>query len=180
MAASMTFTLSGNGLGFRLRDPTALFRGMNTIQIGDHLSLIKGRHNLKMGGEIHHITMDQGGANLPSGQFFFGPNESGLGFASFLLGVPAATPSPEGNPLTFPRATRFGVYIQDDWKATRKLTINLGLRFDFNGVPIDTQGLWRTLDFVGEGAAVGRGQGFTKPDGTTRRFFLSMWTSAER
>ena len=48
-----------------------------------------------------------------------------------------------------------------------KLTVNLGLRFDYNGVPIDAEGRWRTLDFVGEGSDVGRGGGYKAPDGAT-------------
>ncbi len=66
--------------------------------------------------------------------------ESGYSFASFLLGANNNSQTPEGLPLTFPRANRFGAYIQDDWKVSSKLTVNLGLRFDYNGVPVDDRG----------------------------------------
>ncbi len=40
---------------------------MDTMQIGDHLSLIKGTHNLKIGGELYRISMERGAANLEEG-----------------------------------------------------------------------------------------------------------------
>ena len=156
------------GLPFTLQELTNGngYDNMDTIQIGNHLSWIKGSHNLKFGGEYYRISMERGAANLEEGSLGFSDNESGLAFASFLLGLPNNTGTPEGLPLTFPRANRFGAYIHDDWKVTPKLTVNIGLRFDYNGFPVDSQGLWRTLTLPGEGADLGRGTGFTKPDGT--------------
>jgi hypothetical protein len=138
---------------------------MDTWQIGNHLSLIKGTHNFKFGAEVYRISMQRAGANLAQGSIAFSGTETGYDFASFLLGLPNTTQTPEGEPATFPRATRYGAYINDDWKVSPKLTINYGLRFDYSGVPVDSQGLWRTLDFPGEGADVGRGAGYKTPDG---------------
>ena len=66
----------------------------------------------------------------------------GFDFASMLMGIPRQTNTPIGWPPSFPRALRQGVYLHDDWKASPKLTVNLGLRFDYNGNPIASQGLW--------------------------------------
>ena len=157
------------GLPFTLQELTNGngYDNMDTIQISDHLSFIKGKHNLKIGGELYRISMERGAANLEEGTLGFNAAESGYSFASFLLGANNNSQTPEGLPLTFPRANRFGAYIQDDWKVSSKLTVNLGLRFDYNGVPVDADGLWRTLDFVGEGSDVGRGGGYKAPDGAT-------------
>jgi hypothetical protein len=57
------------------------------------------------------------------------------------------------------------VYINDDFKVSPRLTINLGLRVDRNGFPVDSKGLWRTFDIPGLGANLGRGGGYTKPNG---------------
>ena len=138
---------------------------MNTYQFGDHLSLIRGTHAFKLGAEIYRISMERAGANLAQGQIGFSGNETGLDFASFLMGLPNSTQTPEGEPKTFPRATRAAAYINDDWKVTPRLTVNLGLRYDYIGVPSDAQGLWRSFDFLGEGADVGRGKGFQIPNG---------------
>jgi hypothetical protein len=140
---------------------------MNTYQIGDHVSFFKGAHGLKMGAEVYRISMQRAGANQAQGAINFGSSESGLDFASFLLGLPNNTLSPEGEPQTFPRATRIGAYINDDWKATPRLTVNFGLRWDYIGVPIDAKGLWRTFDLPGYGTDAGRGKGYQTPDGRT-------------
>ncbi|MBK5293199.1 MAG: carboxypeptidase regulatory-like domain-containing protein [Acidobacteriia bacterium] len=155
------------GLPFPLQELTNGngYDNMDTIQIGNHLTWIKGTHNLKMGGEIYRISMERGAANLEEGLLGFNQNVCGYAFACFLLGRPNTTQTPEGIPLTFPRANRWGGYINDDWKVSRKLTVNLGFRVDHNGFPVDSKGLWRTLDIPGLGANLGRGTGFTKPNG---------------
>src|SRR6266566_1883796 len=140
---------------------------MNTYQIGDHLSFIKGAHTLKAGAEVYRISMQRAGANQAQGAINFGANESGLDFASLLLGLPNNTLSPEGEPQTFPRATRIGAYVNDDWRVNRRLTVNLGMRWDYIGVPSDAQGLWRTFDIPGYGTDAGRGKGYQTPDGRT-------------
>ena len=83
---------------------------MDTVQIGNHLSMVRGTHNIKIGGEVYYITMERGAANLEEGRYAFSANQSGYAFASYLLGYPNSTESAEGLPLTFPRATRFGAY----------------------------------------------------------------------
>jgi outer membrane receptor protein involved in Fe transport len=84
-----------------------------------------------------------------------------------LLGLPDNTLSPEGEPLTYPRATRLGAYVNDDWKVTPRLTMNFGLRWDYIGVPSDAKGLWRTFDLPGYGTDIGRGKGYQTSDGRT-------------
>jgi hypothetical protein len=158
-----------NGLPFTLRERTNGngYDNMDTIQIGNHISMFRGKHNLKAGAELYRISMERGAANLEEGAFNFGGNESGYAFASFLLGLPTSTQSAEGLPLTFPRANRWGAYLNDDWKVSSRMTVNLGLRFDLNGVPVDSQGLWRTLNLPGVDAGIGRGQGSQTPNGQT-------------
>ncbi len=157
------------GLPFTLQELTNGngYDTMDTIQAGNHLTWIRGKHNLKIGGEIYRISFERGAANLEEGLLGFttGQQVCGYAFACFLLGRPNVTQTPEGLPLTFPRANRFGLYINDDWKVTRKLTVNLGLRFDYNGFPVDIDGRWRTFDIPGLGGSIGRGKGYTKPNG---------------
>lgn len=157
-----------SGLPFTLQERTNGngYDNMDTVQISNHLSIFRGKHNLKVGGEIYYITMERGAANLEEGAFTFSGNESGYAFASFLLGLPNQTQSAEGLPLTFPRNNRLGGYFHDDWKVSSRMTISGGLRWDFIGAPYDSQGLWRTLDFPGIGNNIsGRGQGYQVPGG---------------
>jgi len=156
------------GLPFPLQELTNGngYDKMNTYQFGDHLSYFKGKHNLKFGAEYYGLTIERGAANLEEGLLGFGAAQTGLPLASFLMGRPATTQTPEGLPLTFPKAQRGGAYINDDWKVSSKLTVNLGLRYDYNGWPVDRKGLQRTLSIPGLGSEIGRGQGYKKPDGT--------------
>ena len=134
---------------------------LDSYQFSDHLSVIKGSHNLKFGGEYYYVTMDRAAANLPSGRYTFGGGLSGDGFASYLLGLPSRTETAEGWPRTVPRAGRQGYYINDDWKASSKLTLNLGMRFEYVGNSQDALGLQRVVAFPNE--PFDRGPYFTDP-----------------
>ncbi len=158
------------GLPFTLQELTNGngYDRMDTVQIADHITWTRGRHNIKMGGEVYYVTMERGAANLEEGALAFSSNQGGYSLAAFLLGRPDNTQTPEGIPLTFPRSLRQGYYVNDDWKVNSKLTVNLGLRFDYISVPTDAEGLWRTLDLPGDGDIVdGRGAGYRTPDGRT-------------
>lgn len=151
----------------RMRD-NSITNKMDNLQIGDHISLIKGSHNLKFGGEIYRVSIERAAANLPTGRIQFSANESGHNFASFLMGLPRFTNTAEGVPFTFPRAIRQGYYVHDDWKVNSRLTLNMGLRFEYLGNPRDIKGLWRTVNFVGEQSPSGRdgfnGSGYLDPE----------------
>jgi hypothetical protein len=157
------------GLPFVLQELTNGngYDNMDTIQPSNHISWFKGKHAFKGGVEYYRVSFERGAANLEEGLLGFNANVCGYAFACFLMGRPSTTQTPEGLPLTFPRANRFGAYWHDDWKVSPKLTLNLGLRFDYNGFPRDSKGLWRTLDLPGFGTNIGRGNGYTIP-GTNR------------
>lgn len=157
-----------NGLPFPVGENTNGngYDNMDTVQFGNHMSLFRGKHNIKIGGEVYYITMERGAANVEEGALGFSGNQSGSALASFLLGLPDSSTSPEGLPLTFPRNTRLGGYFHDDWKVSSRVTVSGGLRWDYIGAPYDSKGLWRTLDFPGDGLGVeGRGAGYQIPGG---------------
>lgn len=116
-------------------------------QINDNLTISHGAHNFKTGFDYRRVSLFRGAANVPRGSFDFQANIAGNAYAAFLLGIPSATNTPEGLPLTDIRQNRYAVYFQDDWKATRKLTLNLGLRWEYNSPATDIQGLWRSLEW---------------------------------
>ena len=64
------------------------------------------------------------------------PNSGGSSFASFLLGE-AFSGNTETIRDTAQKFPYFGFYAQDDWRLTRKLTLNIGLRYDFTLPPIN-------------------------------------------
>ncbi|MBI3679673.1 MAG: TonB-dependent receptor [Acidobacteria bacterium] len=111
-------------------------------QISGSVSKTVSGHNFKFGGEFRQYFLDYLQPGYPSSQFGFsaqqtrrfnnvGDNYQGNGFASMLLGWPSGN-SFHIDPKAFTRSRYMGFFFQDDWKITRKLTINLGLRYEFD------------------------------------------------
>jgi len=91
-----------------------------------------GAHAMRMGGNIQNNRADFPETIIPTGNWSYNGQFSGLGFADFLLGYPRSIgvlPDPF-NPKS--RRVAGGGWFQDDWKASPKLTMNLGLRFDID------------------------------------------------
>jgi len=103
----------------------------NTYQGLDNFSTVRGTHTLKFGGAIHYdlVTYHQEGAN--NGTFGFNGQETGSDFADFLLGAPDFYQ--QGAQIPFHTRSRYyGLYAQDSWRATPKLTLNYGLRYEIS------------------------------------------------
>ena len=108
-----------------------------------------GGHNIKIGGEHRRNFLDYAQPGYPSGQFSFGrgvtckdrfscPGNEGNGLAAMLIGWATGNQF-HIDPKVFTRSAYWGFYIQDDWKLTRKLTVNLGFRYDFDVPRWETQ-----------------------------------------
>jgi hypothetical protein len=108
----------------------------NTFQYADDLSWNRGTHAIKLGANIRRLQLNNG---------TFAPSFTGaLRFNSvpdFLAGRAASYSRNIGNPYIGLRATEWNFYIQDDWRIHRRLTLNLGLRYEFNSVPREVNGL---------------------------------------
>jgi len=118
-----------------------------TYQIVDNVSWTRGAHALKFGGDIRRLLDDATTNNWPFGQLYFTGDLTGEGAADYMLGYPYRTLTPEGVPISKIRQWRYGLYLQDDWKVTSNLTLNLGLRYDLFGQPREINGVTRTLRF---------------------------------
>ena len=106
---------------------------------------IHGNHTYKAGGEFRIEDWIDDASTGTMGSWTFSPNETalpylatssigggsiGYGYASFLLGLAdSASVQPVRDPEL--RKDAVGLYIQDTWKATRKLTLDYGLRYDY-------------------------------------------------
>lgn len=124
--------------------------GIDDIRVynfSNHVTIQRGTHGLKMGFEYRRTGMNRFAANYPGGRVGFSALESGHAFSSLLLGYANYAETPEGLPLTQPRSNMYSIYLLDDWKITRNLTANVGLRFDHFGAPYDAGGFWRSFDF---------------------------------
>lgn len=111
--------------------------------LGDTLSITAGNHRLKMGAEYRRSTVDFYFNAFSRGQIIF-PS-----FSAFLQGGSLGTSLSLLGSGVFDRSfkvTDWNGYIQDDWKINSRLTVNLGLRYDLYGLPIDSRG--RLVNFI--------------------------------
>jgi outer membrane receptor protein involved in Fe transport len=118
-----------------------------TYQFVNNLTLIRGRHALKMGADIRRMFGDATSTNAPFGALDFTRDITGHAAAAFIMGYPRVARTPEGIPIGGIRQWRHGFYVQDDWRLNPRLTVNLGLRYDHNRPPKDVNGVSRTLRF---------------------------------
>ena len=120
----------------------------NQYELNDNLTIAHGAHDFKLGFAFTKVALNRGAANVARGDINFTDDVANSAWAAFLLGVPTTSDTPEGLPLTYPRQSRIAGYFQDDWKATQRLTINAGLRYEYNTAAEDIRGLWRSLSFT--------------------------------
>lgn len=120
-----------------------------TYQLADNLTWTKDRHTIVVGADIRHVQDNATTNNTPYGSESFTGSMTGDPAADFILGVPATSITPEGVPISKLRQWRIAAYVQDDWKLTPRLTLNLGMRYDLWVPPVDVNNVSRTLDFSG-------------------------------
>ena len=104
-------------------------RDLNLIEVVDNVSTQLGSHSLKAGGSFLYNRL-----NI----FFPGAFQGVYNFTSvnnFLNGVYSTYQQAFGVPEQFQSNPNFGVFIQDEWRARRDLTINAGLRYDVQNLP---------------------------------------------
>ena len=117
----------------------------------DTLSIFRGKHSLKIGADVRLHLDEATTNNWPFGNLTFTQDIANDSVASYRLGFPKEVLTPEGVPLSDVKQWRTGLYVQDDWKLTQRLTLNLGLRYDLFGLPIERNGVTRTLRFDVDG-----------------------------
>ncbi len=116
----------------------------NTYQLSNNLSMVRGNHSFKFGFKGDHNRFKNGelgngsnGVLTFSGLYTKASSASQVGsnninsIADFLLGV-AQTSSRATPSIANVRNTPWAVYFQDDWKFSRRITLNLGLRYEYH------------------------------------------------
>src|ERR1041385_7057319 len=116
-----------------------LFFKETSLQFNDNVTLMLGKHSLKAGAEFRPRFENNYFAIFPAGAFWVGNGASsyqgswsdGHELADLLLGLPAA--GYHGRRFGSPdlRDNQYSFFVQDDWKITDKLTLNLGLRYEY-------------------------------------------------
>ena len=129
-------------------------RAQQYVQIVDSLNITSGKHNFKTGFDLRWSRLSFINRVNPSGRFDFSagltgnpqqPANTGHGMASFLLGEVGG-----GNigfrPFFQHRSLPLGVYFQDDWKITPRITLNLGVRYDISPGPTEIHNRHSSFD----------------------------------
>ncbi|MBM3723888.1 MAG: hypothetical protein FJW40_00475 [Acidobacteria bacterium] len=107
----------------------------------DNFTWIRDKHALKAGFEFQHSNAFNFQNPPPfRGSFAFDGRYSGHAFADFLLGALTATGRVSKNVESEPVSNRYAAYLQDDWSITPRLTLNLGVRYEYYGLFRNAQG----------------------------------------
>ena len=174
----------------------------STFQVTDDFTKIYGKHTFKMGFEYQHVKFSTLQPPWSRGEFDFqgvytnipgaSPSSENTGIAQFLLTPIASTvggPNYVGGPgdqnasnsvfvsnisLTDNGKNYYGSYINDDWKVSPKLTVNLGLRWDFFGLVFEHHGA--QANFVPSGPPTGSPL-YLLPSGASAANFSPSFTS---
>ena len=106
-------------------------RGNSIYQLLDTVSWQRGSHFLKFGLELNRRNVTFSQARAPRGSFTFDGTYTGSALADFMLGyIKSDNVNPTHTDTNLTDSTQ-AYYVNDDWKATDRLTVNLGLRWDY-------------------------------------------------
>ncbi len=113
------------------------FNELNLFQAGDDLSLVIGRHSLKLGVDHREIYLPTSRPQSPYGFYQF------TSLANFLRATPSSVELalPGSEVVRRWRQSMTAAYVQDDFRFSRRLTINAGLRYERTSLPHEKNGL---------------------------------------
>lgn len=139
------FSIAAAGANVATTNPPELFVGINggftinTNHLGDFdrgdqtfrevATLVKGSHEVQFGGEALRIRAPMANEFEQNGEFYFTNNLSGDDVADFMLGQVSTFIQAGGLYLNF-TGIKWSAFVQDNWRATHRLTLNAGLRWD--------------------------------------------------
>jgi hypothetical protein len=127
------FTFNSSGFQIGPTPPANQYQIQNNYSFVDNFSWIHGAHDIRFGGEFTRVNLNKQFPQTFNGQLFFVNTQGLTDFQNFLQGSPAASFGGGGVYNHQYRSNDYGFFTQDDWKARKDLTLNLGLRTDIMG-----------------------------------------------
>jgi hypothetical protein len=129
-----------------------------TIQLVDNFTWTVATHSFKFGGELRHVLYNQIGGVVTRGRFAFdgrytqnplapAASRGGAAFADFLLGDFNRAEGQVGAPIANFRSNYFALYAQDQWRLRSNVTMNYGLRWEYDQPYSDTNDAIVNIDF---------------------------------
>lgn len=140
------FTINGTNLAFGGIRNFPQGRGDYTAVVSDTVSHLHGRHALKYGGEFRRFNGNS-----------FTNDDGAIGFnnvTDFINGVPNAFAITGGSRAARVYDNAFGLFVMDHFRATQRLTLELGLRWDWNMSPTEAED--RSVAFIPSSASLVR------------------------
>ncbi|MBE0658266.1 MAG: TonB-dependent receptor [Bryobacteraceae bacterium] len=128
----------------------------NLWEFSDSYSRVDGRHQWKVGVQWIYFQLNYLQSRFPRGLYQFTgtftsdssrPGETGDPFADFLLGFPQSTRRSTGDATAHMRQETFAAFVQDDWRINSRLTLNLGLRYEYFDPYSEKRGRFLNLDY---------------------------------
>jgi len=140
-----SYSTSGMGFGASFSTQQVRFNTTNVLVVNEDLTRIAGRHQIQFGGQLHleflNALIDHNGTGITydnqatalydpsSGSSYNALPFTGFSGASFFLGYVGTFKDTVKRPAWDLRDREFAGYVQDNWRVTPKLTLNLGLRY---------------------------------------------------
>jgi hypothetical protein len=125
--------ISTAGLYSTMGDPTSfIYRRNEHFELYENVLVDRGAHHLKFGTYLFHLSFQPEQPDNARGAFSYTGQFTGNPFADFLLGYPASAVSGLGRGGEDARTNWVHLFAQDDWRVRRNLTVNLGLRYEYN------------------------------------------------
>jgi len=130
---------NGLSVGFSEQGPTSLVD--TTFGFSDTFTYVHGRHNWKMGAGISAYRDNTVFDFIVNGEFDFNAGGAGTdnSLADFVLGIPSLYFQYPHAPSNIRSKSYYG-FLQDEWRVTKRLTLDLGIRYEYNSPKADTKG----------------------------------------
>ena len=144
--------ITTRGLYSTMGDPaTFVSRRNRHFELYDNVTLDRGRHRVKFGGYYFHLKLRPQQPDNARGAFTYTGQFTGNAFADFLLGYPTSATSGIGRGDEDGRTNWMHLYAQDDWRVRDNLTLNVGLRYEYNQHMFDVNNRLSSIDLDAPG-----------------------------